>query len=236
VSVLELEHIRKRYRRGVRSIDVLRDVSLQVDEREVIAIWGPRNSGRSTLLRIAAGIEAPDSGAVRFRGRRLMVGGAAITGGIAYCQPTLRSIEAELVLEELIGAQLALGIRLSGARARALAALERVQASHCEERHHYELSRAEAVRVAIARALLQEPALMIIDEPTTGVEDLQRDPILDLLGSLADEDGTAILMSLDKGLGLFAADRALSLGEGRLRGHLSRELAPVVELPRRARG
>jgi ABC-type multidrug transport system ATPase subunit len=234
--VLELDHIAKRYRHGVRSIEVLRDVSLQVDEREVVAIWGPRNSGRSTLLRIAAGIATPDSGAVRFRGRPLMPGCGAIAGGIAYCQPTLRSVEAQVVLDELIAAQLALGVRLSGARARASQILERVQASHCEGRHPYELSRAEAVRVAIARALLQEPALMIVDEPTTGVEDLERDPILELLRSLADEDGTAILMSLDKGIGLFASNRALSLSHGQLRGHLVRELAPVVELPLRMSG
>jgi ABC-type multidrug transport system ATPase subunit len=233
--VLELHHIGKRYRRGVRSIEVLRDVSLEVDEREVVAIWGPRSSGRSTLLRIAAGIEAPDAGAVRFRGRPLVPGCGAIAGGIAYCQPTLRSVEAQVVLEELIAAQLALGVRLSEARARASQVLERVQASHCEERHPYELSRAEAVRVAIARALLQEPALMIVDEPTTGVEDLERDPILELLRSLT-EDGTAILMSLDKGIGLFASDRALSLSHGQLRGNLARELAPVVELPQRMSG
>ena len=234
--MLELEHITKRYRHGVRSVDVLRDISLEIEEREVVAVWGPRNSGRSTLLRIAAGVEAPDSGAVRFRGRPLVLGGGAIAHGIAYCQPTPRSVEARVVLEELIAAQLALGIRLSEARARAAAALERVQASHCEARHPYELGRGEAVRVAIARALLQEPALVIVDEPTTGVEDLERDPILELLRSLADDDGTAVLMSLDKGIGLFASNRALSLSHGQLRGHLARELAPVVELPLRVSG
>jgi len=233
--VLELEHIAKRYRHGVRSIEVLRDISLEVEEREVVAIWGPRNSGRSTLLRIAAGIEAPDAGAVRFRGRPLLLGAGAIRGGVAYCQPTLRSVEARVVLDELIAAQLALGIKLSGARARASHALERVHASHCEARHPYELSRAEAVRVAIAGALLQEPALVVVDEPTTGVEDLERDPILELLRSLTD-DGTAVLMSLDKGIGLFASNRALSLSHGQLRGHLARELAPVVELPLRVSG
>jgi ABC-type ATPase involved in cell division len=76
---------------------------------------------------------------------------------------------------------------------------------------------------------------MIVDEPTTGVEDLERDPILELLRSLT-EDGTAVLMSLDKGIGLFASNRALALSHGRLRGHLARDLAPVVELPLRSSG
>lgn len=233
--MLALDHIGKRYRRGVRSIEVLRDVSLEVHEREVVAVWGPRSSGRSTMLRIAAGIEAPDCGVVRFRGDELRLGAGAIAGGIAYCQPSFRSLEGRMVLEELIAAQLALGVRLSQARTCAWQTLERVGAKGCETRRPYELSRAEAVRVGIARALLQDPALLVVDEPTTGVEDLERDPILELLRSLT-EEGIGVLMTLDKGVGLFAADRALSLSHGRVRGHVVPELAPVVPLPMPASG
>jgi len=136
------------------------------------------------------------------------------------------------VLEELIAAQLALGVRSSGARCRASQALERAGAGACAARRPAELDRAESVRVAIARALLQEPAMLIVDEPTTGVEDLERVRILELLRSLTAE-GIAILMSVDKGNGLFAADRALSLSEGRLRGHLAPEVAQVLPMPLR---
>lgn len=233
--MLQLERIGRRYRQGARWVDVLREVSLEIHEAEVVAVWGPRNSGRSTLLRIAAGIEAPDSGAVRFCGRPLLVGGSAAGGGIAYCQISVRSPEGRAVLEDLVGSQLALGVRLSQARTRTWEALERVGARSCEAHRHCELSRAEAVRVAIAGALLQQPVLLVIDEPTTGVEDLERDPILELLRSLS-EEGIAVLMSLDKGIGLFAANRALSLSHGQLRGHTVPELAPVVELPLRVSG
>ncbi|MCL2770565.1 MAG: ATP-binding cassette domain-containing protein [Solirubrobacterales bacterium] len=233
--MLELERISKRYRNGARDIEVLRDVSLELHEREVIAVWGARRSGRSTLLRIAAGVEAPDVGTVRFAGRHLALGGGAVAGGIAYCAPAARSLEGQLVLEELIAAQLALGTRPSGARARAVGALERAGAFDCQARRPHELDSAEAARVAIARALLQEPSLLVIDEPTTGVEAQERDRILELLRSLS-KDGIAILMSLDKGIGLFAADRALAVGEGRLRGHVAPELAPIVELPLRLSG
>ena len=233
--MLELSHICKRYRHGAQRVEVLREISLQVHEREVVAVWGARHSGRSTLLRIAAAIQAPDSGVVRFRGRALTPGGGAIEGGIAYCSPTLQSPGARAVLEELIAAQLALGVARAGARARALQALQRAGATHCEDRRPCELNRAEAVRMAIARALLQEPSLLVIDEPTTGVEPVERDRILELLRSLT-EEGIAVLMSLDKGIGLYFADRALSLGEGRLRGHLAPEVAEVVPLPLRASG
>jgi ABC-type sugar transport system ATPase subunit len=233
--VLALDRIRKSYRHGERQIEVLSEVSLQVHEREVVAVWGTPNSGRSTLLRVAAGIQAPDSGSVRFRGHQLAVGGGAIARGIAYCQPRLRTIEARTVLDELIAAQLALGVASSAARSHAALALERAGARPCERRRLCELDRAEAVRVGIARALLQRPALLVIDEPTTGVEPIARDRILSLLRSLT-EDDIAVLMSLDKGSGLFGADRALSLCEGELRGNLSPELAAVVELPLRASG
>jgi energy-coupling factor transporter ATP-binding protein EcfA2 len=158
-----------------------------------------------------------------------------MAGGMVYCQPTLRTAEGQSVVEELITAQLALGRRLTGARARALQALERVGASRCEGRWPSELDRAEMVRVSVARALLREPSLLIIDEPTTGVEPVQREKILSLLRSLTQEN-IAVLMSLDRGSGLFASDRALSLSAGELRGHLSPELAPVVELPLRVSG
>lgn len=235
MSLLSLEHVSKRYRHGLRHEEVLRDVSLELHEGELVAVWGLRHSGRSTLLRLAAGIEAPDCGVVRFRGAALRVGGGAIADGIAYCKPTLRNAEGQLVLEELIAAQLALGIRRSGARTRAFEALERAGAHRCEARWPHELDRAETVRVGIARALIQGPALLVIDEPTTGVDALERDKIMELLRSLSG-DGMAVLLSVDKGTSLFAADRALSLSYGVLRGHVAPELAPVVELPLRVSG
>lgn len=235
MTLLELDQVSKRFQRGARNIEVLRDVTLELHEREVIAVWGPGRSGRSTLLRLAGGIEAPDEGCVRFRGRQLTLGGGAMTGGIAYCQTALRSIEGQVVLDDLIAAQLALGVRPTAARKRAWGALERVGAQSCEGRRPFELDRAEEVRVAIARGLLQEPSLLLIDEPTKGVVPLERERILKFLHSLTD-DGIAVLMTLDRGVGLFGADRPLSLAEGRLRGHVAPELAPVVELPLRVSG
>ncbi|MCL2770485.1 MAG: ATP-binding cassette domain-containing protein, partial [Solirubrobacterales bacterium] len=182
------------------------------------------------------GIEAPDGGVTRFAGQQLSLGAGEIPRGVAYCQPTVRSLEGRLVLDELIGAQLALGISsLASARAQAWEALERVGARHCEGRRPCELDRAEEVRVAIARALLQDPCLLLIDEPIKGVDALERDKILDLLHALS-RQGVSVLMTLDRGVGLFGADRALSLGEGRLRGPLVPELAEVVALHQRASG
>lgn len=235
MSLLQLDQVSKRYRRGSLETIALHDVSLELHPGEVVAVWGLRGSGRSTLLRIAAGIEPPDVGAVRFEGRALAVRNDAIPRGIAFCQPSFRGIEGEAVLEELVGAQLALGVRPSGARERAWEALERVGARRCEHRRPYELDSDEAVRVSIARALLQEPSLVILDEPTARVDLRKRDGILELLRSLARE-GTGVLACVDNGTGLLRTDRALSLSHGELRGLVSPDYAPVVELPLRVSG
>ncbi|MCL2769084.1 MAG: ATP-binding cassette domain-containing protein [Solirubrobacterales bacterium] len=235
MTLLELAHVAKRHRHGTRQVvDVLRDVSLELDRGELVVVWGLRRSGRSTLLRIAAGIEAPDTGAVRLGGRDLR-GAGTIASGIGYCRPELIAEGPGPVLDGLMRAQLALGVRRAHARARAWDALERVGARHCAEHRAHELDRAEAVRVCIARGLVQRPAVLLIDDPTTGVEITRRDGILELLRSLPG-DGTAILACVDNGTGLVGADRALSLSHGELRGLLSPEYAPVVELPVRASG
>lgn len=229
MMLLELEAVSKRYRRAGRDVVALSDVSLELHPGELVAVWGLRGSGRSTLLRIAAGVEAPDDGAVRF-GERDLSGG--IPRGLAYCRRSFHGAERQPVLEDLMASQLAHGHRLSGARERAWTALERVDARRCAELRPHDLDSAEAVRVSIARALLQEPALLLIDEPTTNVDLRKRDGILQLLRSLAQE-GIAILLSVGSGTGLFGADRVLALSEGRLHGHASPELAEVVTLPLR---
>lgn len=233
-NLLELERVSKCYRHGSLRQDALREVSLELHPQELVVVWGLRRSGRSTLLRIAAGIEAPDSGAVRFEGRKLS-GHGALDEGIAYCMRGFQASGGQPVIEELIFSQLALGASPSTARARAWAALERAEATGCAQLRPYELDSAEAIRASIARALVREPALLLIDEPTSGVELLQRTAIFALLRSLTQE-GMTVLTSAGESTSLYGADRVLALSGGELRGQVAPELAPVVELPLRVSG
>jgi ABC-type multidrug transport system ATPase subunit len=235
MSLLVFERVGRRHRQGLDERVVLRDISLELDHGELVAIWGLRLSGRSTLLRIAAGIEPPDEGIVRFDGRDLARGGDALGSGIGYCHRPGRPAEARGIIDELMVSQLARGTRRPNARKRAWAALERTGASDSASRGTHELDSAEAVRVTLARALVLEPALLVIDEPSQGVDVLQRDGIVSLLRSLADE-GTAILMSTGDSAALAGCDRALSLAAGELHGSVGPELAPVVPLRRHAEG
>jgi ABC-type multidrug transport system ATPase subunit len=231
MSLLELSHVTKRYGRGPNERVTLRDVSLQIDTGEFVAVWGRRRSGRSTLLRIAAGLDAPDEGVVSFDKHDLADPRAdALRSGIRYCRKSFRPAGGQFVLDQLTTSQLTRGVSLSLARDRASEALRRVGAERCAALRPSELDSEEVVRVAVARALVNRPKMLVIDEPTLGVDVAARDGILSLLRSLADE-GIAVLASATETTGLAGADRALSLAKGSLRGELDvLELAPVVSL------
>jgi ABC-type lipoprotein export system ATPase subunit len=232
MSLLELQRVSKRYREGELEHPILREVSLQMDSSELAMVWGRRGSGRSTLLRIAAGIEAPDDGVVRFDGRDLAShGDDVLGGGIGYCQK-LPGTGSQVVLELVMMPLLAAGVGAGAARTRAREALERVEATGCATLRSSALDTAELVRVALARVLAHEPRLVVIDDPIQGVDLLERDGILALLRSLT-ADGVAVLACTTDGTGLSGADRVLTLMEGELRGPPPQELAPVLELHRR---
>jgi len=232
MSLLELSHVSKSCRVGMRRHAILHDVSLTIEAGELVAVWGRRGSGRTTLLRVAAGVESADSGSVRFRGRDIGRG-QALGAGIGYCATRVPGGRGHGVLEDLAGTLLARGLAKGDAQRRAAGMLERVEATHCAAAAPHELEAGEAVRVALARALASEPRLIVVDEPTRGVDLLERDELLALLRSLAAGE-VAVLMSTAESPSLSGADRALALSDGQLRGALAPELAEVVPLRRRA--
>jgi ABC-type sugar transport system ATPase subunit len=233
MALLEFERVSKRFGRGSGERIALHEVSFELDAGEVVGVWGRRRSGRSTLLRVAAGIEHADEGVVRVDGQSL--GGTrsdALRAAVRFCRRTFRSAEGDTVLEQLTTGQLTRGVPLDVARTRARRALHRLDAGRSASRRPGELDGAEAVRVAIARATLGQPRVLVIDEPTLGVDLPVRDEILALLRALSGE-GIAVLYSATDTSTLAGADRALSLANGSLGGELSTpELAPVVPLRR----
>lgn len=234
MSVLEFRRVGKSHSRGSRRIEVLREVSLQLDAGELVVIWGLRHSGRSTLLRVAAGVDRPDTGMVQFQGHDLRARSASQMGsGVGYCRLGVGVPMGRAVIDKVRAGLLARRVPAPVAYSRAHTALERVGVERCSELVLGNLDGAETVRVAIACALVLGPRVLVIDEPTKGVDLLDRDKILLLLRSLADE-GIAILMSDGDGSGLADADRALSLAGGELRGQASPEYGSLLPLRRAA--
>jgi ABC-type Mn2+/Zn2+ transport system ATPase subunit len=227
VSLLSLEHVRLLDRESPgRSL--LEDVCLEVDAGELVAIWGKRRSGRSSLLHLACGLAQPDGGVVRFEGRALR-GPAAIGDGIAYCAGGFLVAAAWPVQRELVEVQLARGVSRRHAHRRAQIALEHAGAHDLAGRLLRTLRGAEQVRAMLALALTSAPRLLLVDDVVAGVELIERGAILRLLRSLAG-DGLAVLTSTDETPALAGAHRALTLSEGRLHGRVASELAEIVPL------
>lgn len=225
MSLLVLDGVSKRYRRGRREYVALNNVSLSVDRGEVVAVLGTRQSGRSTLLRIAAGLERPDEGRVRFEG--IDPSTSVIGRRLVYCRMSFSELEGDRVLDHVAAGLLAQRMATVPAARTAERALARTGVADCARMKPYEMRAAERVRVAIARALTSSPSLLVIDEPTATVGILESDPILRLLRSIADE-GVAVLMSTGDATALSGADRAKSLDQGELRGELEPQEAEVV--------
>jgi putative ABC transport system ATP-binding protein len=234
MSLLSVRDVSRRRREGEREHTVLDRVTLEIEPGELVGVWGARRSGRTTLLRVAAGIDAPDSGTVEFAGLDLASHrDQALGSGIGYVTKTFRAGEEPSVLEQVAAALLARGVPIDRARAAAREALQRAGAQQCAAMHAGVLSSAEAVRVAIARAVSLSPSLLILDEPTAMVELAERDGILELLRGFT-RDGIAVLASSGAPEELAGFDRVLTLDQGVLRGQPGAGLAPVVALRSRA--
>jgi len=231
MSLLRLEGVSKRYRRGRREVVALDDVSLEIAPGELVAVWGVPRSGRTTLLRIAAGLERPDGGAVRFGDRALAPSkhDDSLPHGIGFVQPGLASAGGESILDYVAMPLLARGASPEAARARALLQLERAGAAACAPLQPRELEPTERVRVAIAQALVTGPRLLLVDDPTRHVDLLEREAVLLLVRSIAD-GRVAVLMTTGEAMGVSGVDRALTISGGVLRAEASAEPANVVEL------
>jgi ABC-type multidrug transport system ATPase subunit len=224
-STLTMEAVSKHHARGVGAIDV----SLDLDAGEVVGVWGRRRSGRSTLLRLAAGIERPDAGIVRFEGTDLW-SGRAPRDRIAVWHPAFppdhgRSVERQVAVAARRGRR-----PMRRVRDEALAALARVgigDRAGCAPR---ELDHAEIARAALARALVMRPGLLVLDEPMSGLEALEAERLLELIVGIARADKIAVLLSAAEVGQLGGVDRHLSISRGVVRGRTAPAPAELLRM------
>ena len=207
---LLLTGIRKDY--GDRA--VLRGVDLQLPWGEVAALFGDNGAGKTTLLRIAAGLTRPDAGEVQIGGRRVhgRGGNARRLVGFAGHQTLLYN---DLSCREnlLFYARL---YRVKDAPARIAAALAQVNLSERADRRVRTLSHGMQKRLSMARAMLHRPAVLLLDEPESGLDAASADTLGRLLREWAAAGRTALLTTHRAETGQAWADRALRLSHGRL--------------------
>jgi len=229
--LLSVEAVSKSYRRGRREHAALRGLSMTVDAGKLVVVVGPRQSGRSTLARVASGVEIPDEGKVVFEGSDLRVARGVTGRRLVLCSSSFSPLAGETVIDHVATGLLAQHRSLAEARRRAESSLARVGVTECASMRPCELNRIERVRVSIARALAVQPRMIVLDDPTKGVGLLESDPLLRLLRLIAD-DGIAVLVCSDDTACVAGSDRALMLDAGSLRGEVTPKLADVVPLRR----
>jgi ABC-type lipoprotein export system ATPase subunit len=233
--LLSLNAVSKSYWRGLRETAVLAEVSLDVGAGELVAVWGQRGVGKTTLAMIAAGLETPDGGTVCFEGRELAEtrGGRApylheAVGWVQRMGP--QSGDFRMILDyvalPLLGAY-----SPREARRRASVMLSRFGVADCAQERWESLTDGERTLVAPAHALVREPRLLIADDPTANLNVLQREEVTTLLRQAANEEGLGILITVPDMPDMAYADRIGSLSDGRLIVAREPDDGTVIDFP-----
>lgn len=219
---LTVEHVTKRYGAGETEVLAVSDVSLEVAPGEVVLIMGPSGSGKTTLLSMLGALLRPTAGAIRMNGLEL--------SGLPESQlPEIRLRYFGFIFQDfnLLSALTALdnvgivaelaGIRRGEARARAAALLDQLGLAQRLGFLPEKLSGGEKQRVAIARALINQPGLILADEPTANLDSHHGRELMRLLRSTAKDQGrSVIIVSHDQRIAEFA-DRVLWLEDGQFK-------------------
>src|SRR5215218_9467875 len=172
--LLSMENVSKTYHRGPHELQVLRDVSLDVYAGDFIAIYGQRSAGKTTLLKVAAGVELPDAGTVSFAGddlatlsrRRLAALHREEIGWVRRAGPQSQ----DLRMIDHVALPLLSSLGQQGAQRKAKAALAKAGVGECGFEHWSNLSDAERMAVSLAQGLVREPRLLLVDDPTAGLD------------------------------------------------------------------
>jgi ABC-type lipoprotein export system ATPase subunit len=219
--ILIAQNVRKTYIMGERKLDVLRGVSLTVTRGEFLALRGASGAGKSTLLHLLGGLDLPNDGEIIFDNQNLRrMPRNKLTqlrnrrvGFIFQAYHLLPELSA---IENVILPARMSRVAIDDVAPRARRLLERVGLGQRTEHRPYELSGGEQQRVAIARALINEPDLVLADEPTGNLDSHTGDEIIQLLCALRTERQTTLIMATHDATIAARAPRVIQLADGQI--------------------
>lgn len=223
-ALLKAENVHRTYAMAHARIDVLRGVNLAAEPGECVAVVGASGSGKSTLLHILGALDRPDSGRVVVADRDVYAlpereRARVRAGRMGFVFQTYHLMHEMSVVENVMLPALAvspLGMPSSAIRARARELLASVGLEHRLDHRPMELSGGEQQRAAVARALMNDPEVILADEPTGNLDEKTGERVLDSLFSLVKRPGRAMVIVTHSRQVAERCHRVLRIEDGRL--------------------
>jgi putative ABC transport system ATP-binding protein len=217
-TVILTRELKKDYELGAETVHALAGVDIQIDKNELVAIMGPSGSGKSTLLNLIGCLDTPSHGQYWLSGQEVSklddndlarirnreIGFVFQTFNLLSRTTALHNVELPLIYS---------GMPAKERRARAQEALDAVGLADRVTHHPNELSGGERQRVAIARALVNQPSLVLADEPTGNLDSRTSQEIMDILVKLHERGETILLVTHERDIAAFA-ERLITLRDG----------------------
>ncbi len=207
--ILNLQSIFKDYQQDKLVVPVLKDVSLQVDEGEYVAIMGPSGSGKTTLMNIIGCLDRPTSGIYELAGEDVLqykdkeMSDLRLSK-IGFVFQSFHLMPRQSALENVALPLSYAGVKKKERRERAAAALERVGLGERVDFKPTQLSGGQKQRVAIARAMVNNPKILLADEPTGALDSKSGKQIMELFERLNEEGVTIVMITHDRNIALHA--------------------------------
>jgi putative ABC transport system ATP-binding protein len=240
MALLELRNVSKIYHLGGEEIRALDDVSLDLDQGEFVSIIGPSGSGKSTLMHILGCLDSPTRGNVVLAGTDIAQASARELARvrnrtIGFVFQFFNLLPKLNVLQNVELPMIYAGIGSRERRERAEKALEMVELSHRLKNRPNQLSGGQQQRVAIARALVNNPKIILADEPTGNLDTHTGELILALFRRLAAEGRTVILVTHNPEIAA-VTPRRIEIRNGKIAQQVDSKLAGLDRIPKAATG
>nr|WP_217278331.1 amino acid ABC transporter ATP-binding protein [Brevibacterium permense] len=214
--MVALSNVEKHY----GDFHALKNVNLDIAEREVVVVIGPSGSGKSTLCRTINRLETITSGSITIDGRDLPAEGAALAqlrSDVGMVFQAFNLFAHKTILENVtLGPIKVRKIPKAEADKQAMALLERVGVAHQADKYPAQLSGGQQQRVAIARSLAMKPKVMLFDEPTSALDPEMINEVLDVMVGLAEEGMTMVVVTHEMGFARKAAHRVVFMADGEI--------------------